>query len=138
MTEVIEHKDRKARKQYRCDYCGEIIEKGDVYSCYKGKYDGELYTWRSHLGCQRVADAIWDYADPDEGMDADLFMDTCHEVCQRFICPDCPKWNKECEDCEDDEPYCIGRMDDFFKTHELYRESRKSYYESWKCRERSE
>lgn len=134
MTETIEHKDRKARKMYTCDYCGQKIEKGEVYHYYKGKYDGALFDWRSHLACQRVADAIWDYCDPDDGMNEDQFQDGCAEVCQRFICPDCPKWDKEYEDCDDDETYCIDRMDEFFKTHELYKAGRKSYYEIWKCR----
>ena len=136
MTEVIDHTERKAKKQYKCDYCGETIEKGETYDYYKGKYDGSLYVWRSHLACQRVADAIWDYADPDEGMDADLFDTTCQEICQAFVCPHCPKWDKKYECCEDDEVYCIDRMDDFFKTRELYQPERKRGYYYWKCRER--
>ena len=134
MTEVIEHRNRTARKPYVCDYCGEKIEKGEVYDFYKGKYDGRIFDWHSHLKCQRVADAIWDYCDPDEGMDEDQFQDGCQEVCQRFICPDCLEWDKEYEDCNKDESYCIDKMDEFFKTHELYKVGRKAYYEIWKCR----
>lgn len=64
------------------------------------------------------------------------FTDGCQEVCLRFICPDCPKWNKEYCDCDDDLTYCIDRMDEFFKSHELYKAGRKTYYEIWKCREK--
>ena len=134
MTETITYEDRKARKPYFCDYCGGRIEKGEVYHYYKGKYDGRLFDWRSHLSCQRVADAIWEYCDPDEGMGEDEFQSGCQEVCQRFICPDCPEWNKEYEECNKDETYCIARMDEFFKTHEMYRAERQAYYETWKCR----
>ena len=66
------------------------------------------------------------------------FTDGCQEVCQRFVCPDCSKWNKEYGDCDEDQTYCIGKMDEFFKTHELYKTGRKAYYEIWKCREKEE
>jgi len=31
---------------------------------------------------------------------------------------------------------CIDRMDEFFKTHELYRAERKAWHEIWKVREK--
>lgn len=137
MTETIEHRNRIARKAYSCDYCGGKIEKGETYDYYKGKYDGELFDWHAHLACQRVADAIWLYVDPDDGMGEDQFQDGCQEVCQRFICPDCQEWNKEYDECDKDESYCIDRMDEFFRTHELYKAERRGYYEVWKCREKA-
>lgn len=85
-----------------------------------------------------MASAIWDYCEPDEGMSDQDFMDGCQEVCQRFICPDCQRWNGEYDDCDDDIPYCINRMDEFFKTHELYKAGRQAWYEIWKCREKAE
>lgn len=136
MTEKLEHRDRVARKKHICNYCGGVIEKGETYDYYKGVFDGDVFEWKSHLACQRVADAIWDYADPDDGMSDQMFQDNCREVCQQFICPDCPKWNKEYADCDDDETFCIDRMDDFFKVHELYLERREGYYTVWKCREK--
>ena len=129
---------RKARKPHKCDWCGKSIGKGEQYEYQKYVYDGEMYDWKAHLSCSRIATAIWDYVDPDEGMSSDEFMDGCQEVCQRFICPDCPKWNKEYEECEDDESYCIDKMDTFFQTHELYEDrSMRTYrYKMWKCREK--
>ena len=138
MQETIEHRNRVARKEYSCDYCGGKIKKGETYDYYKGKCDGYLFDWHSHLACQRVAEAIWDYCDPDDGMDEDQFQDGCAEVCGRFICPDCPEWNKEYDECENDESFCIGRMDVFFKTHELYKAGRRNYYVIWKCRKKEE
>lgn len=64
--------------------------------------------------------------------------DGCAEVCERFICPDCPEWNKEYDECENDESFCIDRMDEFFKTHELYKAGRRNYYVIWKCRKKGE
>ena len=137
MNELIERKNVKARKQYTCDYCGEIIEKGEEYSYQKNIFDGTFYEWHTHLVCSRVASVIWDYVDPDDGMSDQEFQDGCEEICRRFICPDCPNWNDEFCDCELDESYCIDRMDEFFKTHELYKAGRKAYYEIWKCREKA-
>ena len=136
MYENLVIKDRIARKKHTCDLCGKIIDKGEKYEYQKFIYDGAFYEWRSHLACSRVSSAIWDYADPDEGMSSDEFDSTCADVCGVFICPDCPKWNKEFEDGDDDLSYCIDRMDEFFKTHELYRCQRKGCVTYWKCREK--
>lgn len=129
---------RKARKPHKCDWCGRNIEKGEQYEYQKFVFDGDIYDWKTHLACSRVASAIWDYVDPDEGMTAEEFMEGCQEVCQRFICPDCQKWNKEYEECDYDESYCIDKMDKFFQTHELYEDrSIRAYgYNVWKCREK--
>ena len=131
---------RKARKNHKCDWCEKVIQKGEQYEYQKFVYDGDMCDWKAHLACSRVASAIYDYVDPDEGMTGDEFADGCQEVCQRFICPDCPKWNKEFEECKDDESYCIDKMDAFFQTHELYkdRSMRTSIYKMWKCREKEQ
>lgn len=136
MVELIERRDKKARKPHLCDYCGGFIDKGEIYDYQKNIYDGTFYEWHSHLACSRVASAIWDYCDPDEGMSDQEFQDGCHEVCQRFICPDCPEWDKEYEECNKDESYCIDRMDKFFGKNVLYRADRMAGYEVWKCREK--
>ena len=136
MYENLVIKDRIARKKHTCDLCGKIIDKGEKYEYQKFIYDGAFYEWRSHLACSRVSSAIWDYADPDEGMSSDEFDSTCADVCGVFICPDCPEWNKEYGDCEKDLSYCIDRMDEFFKTHELYSCQRKGCVTYWKCREK--
>ena len=81
--------------------------------------------------------AIWDYCDPDDGLDSDGFDEGCGDVCREFICPDCENWNDEFHDCEMDESYCIEKMDDFFKTHELYQEKREGWYRIWKCRKKT-
>lgn len=136
MYAQLDHKNRKARKQKKCDYCGETIKVGKVYDWSKYVYDGNIYEWRCHLECAAIASEIWDYADPDEGMTEDLFQDTCREVCQTFVCPDCPKWDSEYQDCADDETYCISELFKFFQTHELYMAGREGYAHIWKAREK--
>ncbi len=135
MYQNLTHKDVVARKEHRCDWCEEAIKKGEKYHYETFIFEGKFYDWHSHLACSRVVSAIWDYADPDEGMSSDQFDESCHEVCREFICPDCPEWNKEYDDCEKEEPYCIDKMDEFFETHELYAE-REGFYRVWKCREK--
>lgn len=138
MYQNLTHVTRKARKAHKCDWCGKTIQKGERYKYQTYLWDGDFYDWKSHEACSRVVSAIWEYCEPDEGMGESQFAESCQEVCQRFICPDCLKWNKEYEECDDDESYCIDKMDEFFQTHELYedRNMRTYRYKAWKCREK--
>ena len=132
-------RERKARKDHKCIYCGETIPKGEVYIWEKGIYDGDIYEWHEHKKCYEVCNAIWDYvdADPDEGMTDQDFQDGCCEVCRCFICPDCPKYDNDTGECEDDVTYCIDKMAEFFQSHEFYREGRDKYgRERWKVRDK--
>ena len=138
MIEILEQKIRTARKPHECCYCGGTIKEGEIYDWSKQIYDGQFYEWFSHMSCSRVASAIWDYADPDEGMSDQLFQDTCQEVCREFICPDCENWKGDLHDCEMDESFCIDKMDEFFKTNEIYFAGREAYAHIWKCRPKME
>lgn len=134
-TELI-NKERRAKKQHSCDWCGRSIQKGDVYNYQKYIYDGSILEWHAHLACSRVVTAIWDYADPDEGMNSDEFYENCSEVCREFICPDCPAWDKKDADCVQDRSFCVDKMDEFFMDHELYRWKRNGINTYWRCREK--
>lgn len=136
MYQNLERKTRIARKDHQCDWCGHTIRKGEEYAYQKYILDGDFYEWFAHKACENVAGAIWDYVDPDEGMDSWEFDDGCADICREFVCPGCEKWNGDFRECEIDESYCIDKMNEFFKTHELYRERRKGCYEIWKCRNR--
>lgn len=138
MVETLDRRNRKARKQHRCDYCCGVIEKGEEYEWSKNIYDGTIYEWKNHIKCGFLVSQLWDYADPDEGMDEDLFAESLHDFCRAFVCPDCEKWSREYEECDEDERYCIDRAYDFLQTHELYRAERGIYGEIWKCRRREE
>ena len=83
MSEQLDQKNRIARKPHSCDYCGKLIKKGEEYEWSKNIWEGTIYEWHNHLACGRVASAIWDYVDPDDGMDEDQFMDGCGE-CDRL------------------------------------------------------
>ena len=91
MLEIISTTWRTARKEHRCNYCGGIIRPGERYEYSVNKFDGDIYEWKSHEKCTFIAGEIWDYADPDDGMDSDCFHEACSDVCRTFVCPDCGK-----------------------------------------------
>lgn len=136
MNETLDRKERKARKEHHCDFCGGIIKKGDIYKWSKHICDGNIYEWHSHKECDFLCSELWDYADPDEGMDEELFNDTLMEVCRCFICPDCEEWSDDFHDCVMDNVYCIDKAYEYFQTHELYRAKRGTWGWYWKTREK--
>ena len=137
MIEILDQKDRTARKRHHCDFCGEYIEKGEIYEWTKNIYCGEIYEWKSHKKCRYLCSELWDYADPDDyGMGKDLFMESLHDFCRCFVCLDCDKWSREYRECDEGESYCVDKAYDFLQTHELYRAERGIYGEVWKCRRR--
>lgn len=137
MIEEICTQMRKARKKHRCSYCHGVIQPGERYEHYTGKYDGEIYVWKAHEACMFVAQEIWEYADPDDGMDHDAFTEACCDVCRTFVCPDCGKWDTGDEECDSRPGYCLDKMVALFQTKELYRDRRDGYgYSYWKLRER--
>lgn len=138
MYQELARKEVVARKPHRCGWCHGVIQKGEKYDWSKYIFDGDFHEWRSHLSCMRVAMAIWDYVDPDEGMSDDEFMYGCQDVCGTFVCPDCEDFDKEYGDCKLDETYCIDKLDAFLQTHELYRDGRYGFTHIWKCRERQD
>ena len=49
--EVIE---RKARKVHDCYECNIVIDKGDIYSCIKGRWEGKWYTFHICNNCMKL------------------------------------------------------------------------------------
>lgn len=47
----LSHATRKARKEHRCEWCGEKIEKGQDYFNYTGIGDGGFQNNKVHLEC---------------------------------------------------------------------------------------
>ncbi len=136
-VETLDCKTRKARKEHRCDYCGGIIKKGEAYDWSKNIYDGILYEWKSHEKCSFLCEQLWDYANPDEGMDEELFQDSLHSFCQAFVCPDCENWDRKRQCCDDDLEYCIDKAYDLLQTHTLCRTERTAWWENWALRPRT-
>ena len=134
MIETLHCGTRKARKEHICDFCSEFIHRGENYIHSTDKYEGRLYDWKIHEKCDFLSSQLWEYADPDEGMDEELFKESLRDFCRVFICPDCEHWDNEYEDCNDDKSYCIDKAYDFLQTHELYLDRRIGFCYEWKCR----
>lgn len=45
-TQNIRTKDVKARKKYKCEFSGKIIQKGELHKCEVNVYAGKIYTFR--------------------------------------------------------------------------------------------
>ena len=41
----------RGRKPYRCEWCGEHIEKGETHQHVSTRYDGDFQCYRMHLEC---------------------------------------------------------------------------------------
>ena len=61
---VLSIKDMVARKPHTCEQCGKVIPIGEKYRRQTGTYyDGELYSFATHLDCDEVwLKAIYQYA----------------------------------------------------------------------------
>ena len=131
MTEILRDEWRTARKEHTCSYCGKQIDPNEKYHYHVMKYDGQVYDWKAHEQCEFVAQEIWDYCEPDEGLTEEEFQDGCREICRDFVCPDCEKH----DDCDED--FCFFKVYALLMKYELYRDRSKGYFDGWKIRERS-
>ena len=75
---TLSHNKVKARKQHKCCYCGFIIDINEIYYRDSIINDDKLYTWKSHLDCQHLAEKL-DWFDED-GLDANGFYDSVEET----------------------------------------------------------
>lgn len=70
----------KARKQHRCNYCYGFIEIGEVYENSSIENDGTVYTWKSHVNCQKTAEKLNMFEqDRDNGVTEDTFREYIQE-----------------------------------------------------------
>jgi hypothetical protein len=137
MPEILQSKNRKARKTHICSYCNGVIEKDEEYRWAKAVHDGELYEWKNHIDCGFVASELWQFIDPDEGMTEEDFTEGCREFCNTFCCPECQKCNKDEFDdleCNDNLTYCLDKIVDKLKTHDLKKvKTNRDWMSKWTC-----
>lgn len=70
-----------AKKDHKCDFCGEKIRMGDVYKKSTHKQDGYMYDWKSHQHCEDIATKLNMYDDEcDEGLTQDSFQERINDV----------------------------------------------------------
>jgi hypothetical protein len=52
VSDFSNHTYPVSRKEYRCEWCGEPIPKGEKHLHYTGVWEGEWQNWRMHMECQ--------------------------------------------------------------------------------------
>lgn len=74
METITPQTETKAIKEHKCNFCNLKINKGSIYLKAVYIYD-DIYTWKSHIHCQQIADklAMIDYC--DEGITDDDFRE---------------------------------------------------------------
>lgn len=77
--EILREATPIARKEHRCDFCGDIISVGEKYNRQTNIYDGSIYDWVSHCECSQLASELDMYDDCDEGLDGDGFVDSLNQ-----------------------------------------------------------
>jgi len=80
MVEVInETKTVTARKAHVCSYCGCTIPVGSKYHTGVFKYDGMIYSWKSHLRCDTLVNVL--NMEGEEGVTCEDFYEY---VCEEY------------------------------------------------------
>ena len=79
MVEVLYKKERVARKEHKCNFCGEVIRIKEKYEFSQLKYEGELYDWKNHIKCGNIARELDMYSQCDDGLDDETFKELLRE-----------------------------------------------------------
>lgn len=74
MKTLSNGKETKARKEHKCNFCGGRIPIRDKYINSTHVYDGEIYDWKTHTYCDKLASDLNMYDDCDEGVTQDDFV----------------------------------------------------------------
>jgi hypothetical protein len=114
MPDVISSCTHKARKEHQCQLCNRKINAGEEYDRQVNKFDGTVYTFKSHKQCSEISSHLWNYIDPDEGMTDEDFIEGVGSYCYNFVCPECTdKEEGEYGDCKKDTiEDCLSRIHD--------------------------
>jgi hypothetical protein len=65
----------KARKNHRCNYCQCTIIIGYTYIKSTHVAFGEIYTWKSHQHCEKIAQDLNMFEECDEGLTSSDFIE---------------------------------------------------------------
>lgn len=70
-----------AKKQHKCNFCGQFINVGDQYERSRLVYDGNAYTWKNHIHCIEIARHFNMFDDcSDEGLTGEYFIESLYEI----------------------------------------------------------
>lgn len=77
--EVITNVLRKANKPHKCELCGLVINKGEIYSYQFNKDGGDVWSFKAHCACVDLATNLNLYDDQDNGVTEEIFKDQVRE-----------------------------------------------------------
>lgn len=69
-------KPTKANKDHKCDFCTGVIKKGEKYELSVCKFEGSVYSWKTHKHCSELASKLRWYDNMDEGLGTDHFIES--------------------------------------------------------------
>lgn len=90
MIEFAKHSQHIAKKEHKCDLCGNVINVGEKYEHGSGKYDGEFYDSKHHLNCVELIRRYCRYHD-DDMYTEDAVFDWVYDR----VCSDCTHGNED-------------------------------------------
>lgn len=71
--------ETKAKKEHLCNFCGGRIVIGELYEKSTHKDNGNVYDWKAHKNCSKLASVLNMYEDADDGVSEDMFIDCVSE-----------------------------------------------------------
>ena len=75
MPEILSYSNPVARKEHRCDWCFEKIEKDTQYCKTANAYEGSVFTWKNHIHCEKIARELKMFDEYYEGVSEQDFTD---------------------------------------------------------------
>ena len=79
METIRQAHETKAIKQHVCDFCSQKIQIGETYFSSTHTHDGTIYDWKTHKGCNFIANKLDMYDNCDDGLTGDDFMEIIKE-----------------------------------------------------------
>ena len=86
METLQDAKEVKAIKEHRCDLCAEKIVVGTVYMNSTHVDQDQIYNWKTHKWCAKIASAMRMYDDVNEGVTADDFQERIGDKYIMILC----------------------------------------------------
>ena len=75
----LDSKQRLAKKEHICNFCGGVIQKRELYDWQKLIYDEHLYVWKSHISCSDIMLKLNMQDECDEGVTEEDFHEFIKE-----------------------------------------------------------
>lgn len=94
--ETLTDEIRTARKQHRCNWCGNPIQKGEKYRHCVNVDGGFLWHFKEHLRCNEIFEAFYKKEKPNPEECTQYFFEeeAVEELVAYGMCKECPHWRK--------------------------------------------